>query len=398
LNGFTLQTISKLITVNLTFLISSDFPEGVSKNARIKSYAYGLLEAGHKVEILVGFCTKINADNSNSGVEGEWRGISYKYLSGTTQYYQSQVAQLLIFFKSTISLIVEIFRQRKHDKFWVIYGSTYRDFLFIIPLLRWTGQHQVVVYTELPSLLGSNFLSKITEKLLVKYADKILVVSNNLLSYFQKKKAEVQKITPIVVQEDRFQNIQYRRSNTIGYLGTFGAKDDVPFIINAFLQAQKKIDGLKLNLMGFIPNENDLKHISDLCNAHESITYHGKLSSEEVPLALAKCDTLIMNRTDSEYSRTGFPIKLAEYLSTGIPTLVTNFEEYHEYLSEDIVHYYEPDNQDDFVRCLVNRYDNEDTSIKMAHAGRKKVSSLFGTKKASKELNLLFEEIVRGKE
>jgi len=327
-------------------------------------------------------------------VQGTWKDIPYRYLSGTTQYRSNRLFLLWIFLKSTFALTLIIWRSRNKHKFWALYGTSWRDFLFVIPLLKWTKQRHVVIYTELPSLLSRGFANKLTENLLVKFADCILVVSDHLHSYFKKRGARVKKIVPVVVNEERFSLIKYKKSLTIGYIGTFGMKDDVDFIIRGVQMAKKMLPDVKLSLMGFIPDDTERKNIEKISEEIEGLDYFGMLKSDEIANSLAQCDTLVMNRTDSKYARTGFPIKLAEYLATGIPTLVTDFEEYHEYISDDMVYFYKPDNLDDFVSKILHRYASEEEAVAKAAYAKKMVPSIFGEEKAAEELDQIFKEMI----
>ena len=352
---------------------------------------------GHQIEILVGYCTKANSSGLNSSSVGIWSGIPFRYLSNTTKYHPNRFYKLWIFLKSTLVLISTIFKARRTKKLWIVYGTTWYDFLFVLPLFQWTDQKIAVIYTELPSLLSRSLSSRLLERILIKYSDSVLVVSQPLYSYLTKAGADVVKIIPIVAEENRFSKIKYRNRFTIGYLGTFGSKDNVNFIIQGFLEAKKVIPDLTLRLMGFIPDDAELRNIEKLVSVTSGISYSGALESGEIPKELAQCDTLIMNRTDTPYARAGFPIKLAEYLATGIPTLVTDFEEYHDYISEDVVYFYQPDNLDDFVSKILHRYAHEEEAVAKAAYAKKTVPSIFGEEKAARELDQIFTELMSQK-
>ena len=367
----------------------------MSKNARIKAYAKGLKDLGHNIKIYVGFASSLNKHHINKEATGTWNGLPYEYLSGTSRYSNGKFNKLftILGFWKNLNLLLN--GKNYQADIALVYGSTLFDFHFWLPKLKRRSGHLSVIYTELPSLLNPSSTQHWIENRLAKYADSLLVVSNNLVGKFSPINKQTRLVTPIVVDSSRFSSVHYHASSTIGYLGTFGEKDGVHFMVNGYLKAKESLPNLKLTLMGFIAEEGIEDYLIQLTEQYPDIAYLGALESDAIPSQLAACDTLIMNRINTPYARTGFPIKLAEYLATGIPTLVTNFEEYHPYVPSDWVYYYQPDDLEDFTSKIIERYENEDEAVQRSSRAREQVDNVFGQDKAATELNTIFEELMK---
>lgn len=63
------------------------------------------------------------------------------------------------------------------------------------------------------------------------------------------------------------------------------------------------------------------------------------------------------------------PNKLLEYLAMGKPTIVTKIPTIKTYFDDNSVMYYEPDNEHDLARCILELYRNPEKKAALAAAG-----------------------------
>lgn len=120
------------------------------------------------------------------------------------------------------------------------------------------------------------------------------------------------------------------------YAGSFGEKDDVENLIAAFERVRSK--GLRVVLWltgkGMAARMKIVeKRIAD-SRYRDDMHYLGYLKDDEYFRVLCECDIPCMIRTDSDYSNSGFPFKLGEYLATGRPVIASGVGDVSKYLRD----------------------------------------------------------------
>jgi len=178
-----------------------------------------------------------------------------------------------------------------------------------------------------------NSTNIIFERIYKYIVDCIVVISTHLENKFKKKlynKIPIYKM-PVSAKVFNEAGILKKKKDyfDILYAGTYGKKDGVDCLINAFNEISKEFDFVRLILIG----NPDLEIIKNVQKKKLIIT--GYLEEERFQSELKNADLLCMTRINSEYANAGFPFKLGEYLATGQPVLATkvsNVEFYLEHL------------------------------------------------------------------
>ncbi len=386
------QTSNFKHPTNYIFLIANDFPEGLAKTMRIRAYARGLKELGEQVQVWSGYSSSFNRPGYNRKVRGEWRGIPYLQLSGTTGYKRALYFRTWVWLRANLFLLWMLFRERKKGNAYLAYMPSTKGLLIGMRLAKVLfGQEFVLIETEFYSQLQTGVdtarLSKL-EQFKKRFAKQILVVTPELEKAYGALPgaASVSRIAPVVAELDRFSSLGLKNTHTLGYVGTFGDKDGIPTLLKAFESARKQIPQLRLQLMG--------KPEADPGPLPEGASMTGSFLTEELPALLAQCDSLVVNRKDDAYSRHGFPIKLAEYTATGIPVLLCDFDFYHQFLTEQEVWYFKADDPEALCGAILNRYANEEIAGKKAAAALLKCQQHFSHTEAAREL---VEVVMRGR-
>lgn len=351
---------------------------------RIRAYAQGLKELGVPVEVWAGYSSSFNRKKYNSVVTGEWKGIPFRVLSGTTRYINSVLWKAMVWFMANLRLLVLFGKHRNADIQWVAYmpepsglwwSIRFAQFFWNIPLN--------LIETELFSLVSNGKKQRFYQKLEAlkrRVSDRILVLTPELEQAYRQYegKAEILRITPLVAELGPLLSIHTHTPKTLGYFGTFGEKDGVDTMLSAFSAARRQMPDLTFVLSGradVIPD-----------TWPEGVSYTGPFPLNSLAERLQSCDTLILNRRDDAYSRHGFPIKLAEYTASGIPVLLCDFPFYREFFSDDEVWYFKPDSAADLSRAILARYSHPEKAQRMAQNARNICLQRFSPRATANEL------------
>lgn len=352
-------------------------PSGNASVNRLLSYAKVLVQLGNDVTVL------------SSARSTEKKGVT----DGVK--YMNYGNRGLI--KALLSILKSI-RKEKPEVVILVSNSL----LLIYPLwltCKTSGVKLLQEKSEFPFVLqNTSSLGRAYAKLYVgttyKLFDGLIVMTKPLMAYFKdkvRKKAQLFEM-PMTVDCERFEISKNESDfgNYIAYCGDMaGNKDGVVNLIEAFDIASKKINGVKLLLIGGSSNSDEFAKIRQYAESlnNERIVFYGRADRDEIPQLLVNAKALALARPSSLQSSGGFPTKLGEYLSTGNPVIVTKVGDISNYLNEENAFVVEPDNNKDFADAIVRAFENYDVAMQVGAKGKEVANIVFNAKVQTKRLN-----------
>ncbi|MFH0865658.1 MAG: glycosyltransferase family 4 protein [Bacteroidota bacterium] len=169
---------------------------------------------------------------------------------------------------------------------------------------------------------------------LSKHFDGLLIISTNLEEYYKKFNSNYIRI-PILTDvklntSPQKKSLQPGDIFTIGFTGFIDiTKEGFDIFYNALGKFKKEFNKFELHLYGhYIKNESGrLKRIALENNIEKNIIYHGHVKQTEIFECTKKHHLLILPRGENPQTKYGFSTKLAEYMISGTPVLVTNISD-----------------------------------------------------------------------
>lgn len=158
------------------------------------------------------------------------------------------------------------------------------------------------------------------------FFDGIIAISTNMKNLYSKYNNNTLHI-PILNMANN-QIVQIKKMNNkvfkIGYAGVISQEKEGISDLIASMKLLKQFQ-IELHLMGLVRNEYMLKIYSYLKDEQidQKVFYHGNLSQDNMINMLKSFDLLVLVRPDSIQARYGFSTKLGDYLSTGVPVLIS---------------------------------------------------------------------------
>lgn len=123
----------------------------------------------------------------------------------------------------------------------------------------------------------------------------------------------------------------------IGYSGTPGSKDGLPFLFKAIEKLKKEFP-VSLLVIGDTPyGKSMIPNLISVCTSlgiEDLVTFTGLVNYEQVKYLLSKCKITAITRPDNIQTKAGFPTKLGEYMALKKPVLATDFGEVSFYFSD----------------------------------------------------------------
>ncbi|MCB0738654.1 MAG: glycosyltransferase [Bacteroidetes bacterium] len=398
--------------MHIHFFTTGDFREGNGANSRFICYGKGLKKQGVNHTFHFILPSEFNDNGINSDSKGIHEGIEFNYLCGRVIRSKRFFGRFKMLILSWVNAYKLLFTINRTENIMYFYGP---QALIAGPIILYSkalGFKVVIEKTEFHSLAqgeGSGFkywISKgayrLIEKNLSYLCDRVIVISRRLKKYYsQRVPTEKISLLPVIYDPSRF-GVKYNlRTNTIGYIGSFGYKDGVPQIIEAFSKALKQNAKLKLRLIGYQNKSFDLNAClakNGLSHQHPNIEITGQVYAKDIPALLGECDLLLMNRLNNPYANYGFPTKLAEYLATGRPVISTNVTDIDYYFTNGLdMKIIEAENVSQLAEAILERYNNYDLWSEMGLEGQKTGYRLFNYTRHTEFMCQIFNDLVKNK-
>lgn len=377
--------------MNVVIVNTLPVPSGQASVNRILSLGKGLVENGDKVTILSSAHTGDTDFHDVNGIKvANMAGISGR-LAGLIE---------------SLCKIINYIRHHKKDidVLWIVSNSP----LLILPLwitCKLCNVKYVMEKSEFPFvLMKKGLLAKMWGKLYVntiyKLFDGMIIMTQPLLEYFMGLVLKDCKLirVPMTVDMSRFENVQAENKYGVyaAYCGNMsGNKDGVLNLIEAFSIVEPKHPDFKLLMIGGTNEPAEFEKIKQKVRelGLKNVFFTGRVTRDEIPVLLSNAKVLCLARPSSLQSTGGFPTKLGEYLTTGLPVVVTAVGEIPAFLDENNSFIVEPDNNELFGNRINEILDDYDRAKAIGLEGRKVALANFNYKVQSERLHQFLKDL-----
>ncbi len=181
---------------------------------------------------------------------------------------------------------------------------------------------------------------KISE-LLAFFSNGIVVISTNLERYFQRYTSKIVRI-PILCDVTK-ENLpinefkHYHGAFKICFAGTINIKKEGFNLLFQALALVKQKHDIELYLYGILEVEDRflLDQFTNTYGLQQKVFYEGNIEPEELSRKFSEYHLLILPRPLTPQTKYGFSTKLSEYLTSGIPVLVTDVSDNSLYIKDN---------------------------------------------------------------
>lgn len=229
-----------------------------------------------------------------------------------------------------------------------------------------------------------NALTRHATRQTPQVANGLAVISSHLETKFRALTAGRVPIhhLPILVDMARYpeQPRLFGDTITLLYCGSFGVKDGVPVLLDAFDRLAGRFENLRLVLTGKGPREVMQPVLARIGASpyRGRIRYLGCLDENAYYATLNAADIPCMTRVNTGYANAGFPFKLGEFLATGKPTIASRVSDVERLLEDrrDAM-LVRPDNSEDVISAVEYLVTDAKRAASIGLRGRKKACQRF---------------------
>ncbi len=254
--------------------------------------------------------------------------------------------------------------------------------------IDFTDFYSDIAKTDSPYLA---LVLRILEKMVLRLASKIFVVSNQMKDELVRWKIKPDNIfivpdgTDIEMFNPSISGEEVRKKYNLGnvpiivYHGDIKEQDGVDLLYQAFVKVQEKVPGVKLMIVGGGGKYFDnIINLGKRLGIHSDIIYTGWIQHKEVPMYLAAADVGAMPMRATLNHNCYLSFKLFEYWGVGKPVVVSRLKA----ISEIVINEYngilcDPENIDSMVNAYTKLLLNHDVAKELGLNGRRLVESHF---------------------
>ena len=323
------------------------FPEGMAPTIRILAYCKGLRQNGVKTEV---FTFKETPADTTEPLEGEVQEIPYhkSYLKRNDGSFSKIVDKL--FMLKRLMKQINVSHKKEPFDYLLLSFDTLDKFYIFVPLLKIQRYKLLFIGDEFPEPIrrlkeGIPIWQKYAYRFIYKFIDGRVLMTENLKVFYDKEVCpKPTYILNSIIDEERFCNIHRQpvKQKYFCYMGNMQlAKDNVDDIIRAFSKISSSYPEYELWLFG-TPNDKDraiVESVIEDCKMQGKVFIKGRVDYNEVPQILANATILVTSQPITKRAEGGFPTKMAEYMMSGTPMIVTNVGEIHKYVQDGITTY-----------------------------------------------------------
>jgi glycosyltransferase involved in cell wall biosynthesis len=345
-----------------TVIIAGDkfgYPNGLGATARVAAYAQGMAASDACVHV-VSLATPgpSCADGGNSAASGVANGVSFEYACGTRVRGQSFLRRRLIKARVPVrlaSIVRARLAQAPNPKAILVYTDSPFWIAAMALLAHRHGAKCLVDVCELPFVNERGWARLAVRRWLqdnvaYRLADGFIVISAFLDEYVARHaghRAPRLRVPIMVNSRSAETEVPTQRRSPlrqVAYVGSLGHPGEMADLIAAFAKVTRDHPDATLRIIGAgRPGYRaELLSMADGMGLGGRVELVGVVGRGQLPAMLADAAVLVLPRRDGLFSRAGFPTKLADYLATGRPVVVTSTGEIPRYLEHGVTAYLSP--------------------------------------------------------
>jgi glycosyltransferase involved in cell wall biosynthesis len=143
------------------------------------------------------------------------------------------------------------------------------------------------------------------------------------------------------------------------YHGSIEELFGVDTLINAMPTIVKKIQNVKLHIYGGGRLLEGCRELVEKFGINEFVYFYNSIPFGELPRILAQADIGIVPTKGSVFADEILAMKSLEYISLGIPIIISKTKGHSYYYDSSMVKFFEPGDKDDLAKAVIELYSNE---------------------------------------
>jgi glycosyltransferase involved in cell wall biosynthesis len=333
-------------------------------DARIRQYVNALIERGDTVDIIA-------LRQVGQPARSVLNGATVYRIQKRTVNERGLLSYLFRITRFLISAAIFMASRHKSERYDLIHVHSVPDFLVFAAIVPKLFGVPVIldIHDLLPEFYSSKFgVSRnsflfhclvLLERVSIQFADHAIIANHLWCARVAERCGQPGKCSPIrnYPAPQLFNpNLRNRRNGKflITYPGSLNWHQGVDVAIKAFAKIKDLMPDSEFHVYGEGPAKQSLIKLADELGLKGRVVFHGVLPNEEIVRVMANTDLAIEpKRASSAFGNEALSMKIFEFMAVGVPLVVSRTEIHQYYYTDNLVKYYEADNEGQLADSIV---------------------------------------------
>lgn len=234
-----------------------------------------------------------------------------------------------------------------------------------------------------------NFIVKILkflEKLSISFADYVITVGKPFAEILWKRNRLDRKLSIIMNSADPklFDSSKYPRQNEhikkrkliVMYHGSLFKRYGIDVAVKAIYLLKDKLPDARFKIYGRGEAFDGLRELISDFSLDNYVDLAGYLPVDDIPLLISNADIGIVPYRKDRFTDLLFPTKIFEYIVMSKPVIVSRIATVESIFDDSAVMFFEPDNEQDLARCILELYHNPKKRDELVHIAKKQYEKI----------------------
>lgn len=335
---------------------------------RILRYAKALVERGDSVDVIALRREDAPAFEVLQGVNVYRVQPRQRNERGWFDY----LTRVIRFMVVSASKLTRLHSAQPYD---VVHVHSVPDFLVFSALWpKLTGAKIILdIHDILPEFFASKFgasdksilfkLLVLAEYLSVKMSDHVIIANDLWHQRLVARSASAESCTTIInyPDSDLFGPVEQQAAATgkfrITYPGTLNTHQGVDIAVRAIHILRDELPQAEFHVYGEGPAKLSLMELTSELALSDKVIFHNFLPCDQIPGAMALSHAAVVpKRASSPFGNEAMSTKIMEFMSLGVPVIVSRTKVDQYYHDESRVKFFESDNAQDLARVIALLY------------------------------------------
>ncbi|MGD9899089.1 MAG: glycosyltransferase family 4 protein [Calditrichaceae bacterium] len=359
---------------------------------RVRRYSEALAERGDHVDV---YALARNGNPSREVIKKVNLFRIQKRTANEKHKAEYLLKILFFFFNSMFRLTVNHFR-KKYD---VIHVHSVPDFeVFATLFAKLTGAKIILdIHDIVPEFYASKFnvskksplfkLLVLVEKTASAFSDHVIISNHLWYETLKSRSVKNGKCTAIINYPDpnSFYRIKKKGSSDkfiLIYPGSLNWHQGLDIAIRAFARIHDQIDGAEFHIYGIGETKPILEKMADEMGLSDKVLFMDILPTEGIAAKMAEASLGIVPKRAESFGNEAFSTKILEFMSMGVPVIVSKTKIDQYYFDDDLVLFFEPENDEQLAEKITRLYKENELRDSLVKNGLKYISeNNWGVKK-----------------
>ncbi len=330
---------------------------------RVRRYAETLVKRGDDVDVIA-----LGRDNYDR--KETVNGVSVYRIQKRTLNEKGKFSYLYRIIKFLLKSGFFLAKKSFGEKIDLVHVHSVPDFEVFAALIPKLKGAKIVldIHDIVPEFYASKFNTNnnslifkmliLVEKFSIAFSDHVIISNHIWHKTLTSRSVKEDKCTTIMNYPDN--SIFYRRSwkkrndkFIIIYPGTLNWHQGVDIAIKAFAIIKNKIPEVEFHIYGDGPDRDYVDSLIKSYRLTDKIILKNSLPIDQIAEVMANCDLGIIPKRNDSFGGEAFSTKTLEFMSLGVPIIVSKTKIDNYYFDEPIVKFFRPEDEKDLANAIL---------------------------------------------